>query len=324
MSKAAGAADEKSDDRTPKIQLHKSGRLKLGTTLKKSPFNDDMTKVPDHTWSELPAETFKVRKKGYLGKESTGKARSKPALYEILDVDFIVTKDNKLTHLASYFDGTSLPKLDPVPGKDHKIPGYITFSIIVHNEGSSFFSSATDSGSMHLHCVAKLTDAARKSLASGKPWESLKLWDHHIQNDFKGDKKTGNTLKLISLVANEKAFGCPMLLKPLFGKYNGTPFLVFKAARYYWRNNFIDIEVDSHLFASAAKKGVDNFRGYMKNMVVDIGAVIEGRCDGHLPEQMLASARAYKLDCDKAVLLPKDLIAKIKALPDEVETKSDE
>jgi len=331
--RAAGAADAKEEEKEDfkTLKLTKGGRIKVGTTLPRTEYCADMDGGNSHSWSPLPATKFEVRKKGYVTKGGPNKGVKAPSLaplYDIVVVDFVKSKKAKLTHVASYFDGTSLPKIDAVPGKDHKIPGYITFSIIIHNEASSMlWGSSTDSGSLHLHCIAKLSDESRKHLESGKMTESLTLWDNFIKSDFKGDKKSGNTLKMIGRCANEKEAtekgNVSMFVKPLFIKFNGVPFLIFKAARYYWRHGIIDIEVDSHLFAGAAKKGIDSFREYMKVMVVDIAAIIEGRCDDHLPEQCLATARAYRLDPAKAVDLDEKQQKAIKDLPDE-DVKSDE
>merc|ERR1719461_888120 len=96
-----------------------------------------------------------------------------------------------------------------------------------------------------------------------------------------------------------------------FKKFNGIPFLVYKAARYYWRNGMIDIEVDSHLFATAAKKGIDSFRSLAKDIVIDIAAIIEGRCDDHLPEQVLMCARVLRPQFDKMYNLDEETQKKI-------------
>merc|ERR550539_120968 len=100
---------------------------------------------PKHTWCRLPADEFKVRKKYYLSKAKE-KDPSLPALYDVDIVDCIATESKKLTHTASYFDCSMLPKIE-VPGKDLKIPGYITFTIILHMENSGFglFGATTDS-----------------------------------------------------------------------------------------------------------------------------------------------------------------------------------
>merc|ERR1712038_972663 len=100
------------------------------------------------------------------------------ALYTVLVADF-VSSPKKLEHTAKNWDLSVFPKLE-VPGKGHQIPPYITFTIIVHLDSvplSPWATTDLHGPSVHLFCVAKLSDESIKILKTGKLSPALKLWD---------------------------------------------------------------------------------------------------------------------------------------------------
>ncbi len=63
---------------------------------------------------------------------------------------------------------------------------------------------------------------------------------------------------------------------------------------------FLECELDVGNSSATAKRIVSVCRRYMSALTVDIGYVIEGKVDEHLPEQMLGAIRIHGIDPLKA------------------------
>lgn len=86
--------------------------------------------------------------------------------------------------------------------------------------------------------------------------------------------------------------------------YTCKPFLSRPEHSFYKGEDHLLITFDIHCYSKAARKGVSHLIPTMKNTILDIGLVIEGRSDSELPEQMLGVTRINNFDPECAVPFP--------------------
>jgi hypothetical protein len=86
--------------------------------------------------------------------------------------------------------------------------------------------------------------------------------------------------------------------------YNDKPLLTRPQHRFYTGPNYLEIDMDVHNYAFIARKAFYGFIHRLAPVVFENAFVVQGNRPEELPEQLLAAARVYRVDFDKAMNFP--------------------
>ena len=113
-------------------------------------------------------------------------------------------------------------------------------------------------------------------------------------------------LKCICGVANPNELQVDTMSRSLVTKYNAKPFICKTSGVFYKRDHYFGVEVDAHRWGKLALNGFALLKGYIPEMRVRLGLLIEGVDDDELPEQILACAYLSHLSAQKCQLTPEN------------------
>jgi hypothetical protein len=88
--------------------------------------------------------------------------------------------------------------------------------------------------------------------------------------------------------------------KGFMATYDGKPVMTRPQHRFFRGPGYLEIDIDAHLYAYIARKGVHTYRHHLDKMIFDSGFVLQGGVGEELPEQILAATRVHRLDFAKA------------------------
>eukprot|EP00455_Lapot_gusevi_P028449 TRINITY_DN3038_c0_g2_i2.p1 TRINITY_DN3038_c0_g2~~TRINITY_DN3038_c0_g2_i2.p1 ORF type:complete len:134 (+),score=27.72 TRINITY_DN3038_c0_g2_i2:151-552(+) len=114
--------------------------------------------------------------------------------------------------------------------------------------------------------------------------------------------------KAITRVLNVQEARISSTAKPFVNKYNGTPFLTRPQHEFYLAPHYFEIDIDVHKFSFMARSALGGVRDALDSVIFEFGFVVEASNDNELPEQILGAARLSKLDLDKAVEFPVEIL----------------
>ena len=84
--------------------------------------------------------------------------------------------------------------------------------------------------------------------------------------------------------------------------FNGKPILINKSGKFTRHENYIEMSINVHTWSYVARKGLYALLPRFQDIIVNIGATIEGRNDDEQPECLLGGVRAIHLNLDKIVV----------------------
>ena len=102
------------------------------------------------------------------------------------------------------------------------------------------------------------------------------------------DEKFRGRFKAIAHIVNFDELGLPSWLKG----YNAKPVLIQKSGAVHVGPDFIEMDVDIRGWSILSKQGLFTLFPHFKDILVEIGFVIEGRDDDEMPEVRAACARS--------------------------------
>ena len=92
---------------------------------------------------------------------------------------------------------------------------------------------------------------------------------------------------------------CLYSIPSFLARHNGKPALVTKSGTFTRYSNYIEMSVNIRYWAFIANKGIHALLPKVKDVVLNIGATIEGRKDDELPEILIGACRVMRLDLSK-------------------------
>jgi hypothetical protein len=121
-------------------------------------------------------------------------------------------------------------------------------------------------------------------------------------------EQTRERLKYIPRITNLDSValeaGMSRAEKGFMQTYDGKPVMTRPQHRFYRGPGYLEVDIDAHVYAYIARKGMHTYRQHLDKMVFDSGFVLQGNGEAELPEQILAATRIHKLDFSKARPVP--------------------
>jgi len=271
--------------------------------------------LPDSQWKDFCDATLFQTRKGPNYKKNRLKGNSAKELFELAGCDFFSTR-LKVDHIAEIvtlplpkwyvdkYEGsteTNLP--DPYAMDDGmSIPPIIIIQIQLptYCPPPIWGPTKRDGGGITLVMYFSLTGEARKEWKNNEEFRHSKDLIERFCMSFSGDPLLG-ALKCIPKIANADELDVSSFTKKTLNSYNAKPFLTGPTChRIYTGTNYMEIDIDGHLYAYLAKKACWGFLDILKDMTIDIGLTVEAREEEELPEQIFACCRVKNMDSSKA------------------------
>ena len=252
----------------------------------------------EHAWCPCPGAAFNVRV-GPNYARTGAKMPSLAALYDAWALDAFLLPDLKEGDLGSRM---RLPPDDTIA--PFGVPANLVVTCLVPDYSPSFFEQRKDGRGWALVMCCRISPAARAQLRSGELSPALRLW-----REFVGAEPGANVrkrLKCICGVANPNELQVDTMSRSLVTKYNAKPFICKTSGVFYKRDHYFGVEVDAHRWGKLALNGFALLKGYIPEMRVRLGLLIEGVDDDELPEQILACAYLSHLSAQKCQLTPEN------------------
>ena len=260
----------------------------------------DMASAPAMTWAQCPdVSIFNVRGPHYVDKshERYGvKVPSRSSLYKTVAVDMFKSDAKDLDVWRRFKRPTDL-----VEGSTVGVPNTLCVVQIFPNYQPSMFGTVDDGPSHNLVMWFTLAEETKQmlmgELVPTNAIQLLKEWS------ARGDPLHAQW-KSIAQVANLEDVDAGFAANKLLRQYNGKPFLSNNSHHVINDGETLTVVSDVHTFGYMLKSYYyNNQQTVVKDAVIDLAYVIEGREGAHLPEQVLASARLHHLDISSAKTL---------------------
>lgn len=261
------------------------------------PGNGNYKTMPHSYWNG-DAKIFKVRM-GPNYKKTGRKEASLDSLFDLYSVD-LVRSDARIKESGGVFKMPDIPGITDEPTGHPSVPPMFVVNCGIPSEEPSVFGSSDDGVSfisIFYFVISEETKRQLKDLDNASP--AVKLfaeWCRRAEDEaaFRG------RFKAMCILDDIKNLGLPSFIS----NYNGKPVLINKSGTFYRRKNYIEMNINVHIFAFIARKALYSLQPKFPKMVLNVGFVIEGRDDSELPECMFGSARLMHMDPGKA---PDDL-----------------
>ena len=260
----------------------------------------DMASAPAMTWAQCPdVSIFNVRGPHYVDKshELYGKkVPSQFSLYNTVAVDMFKSDAKDLEVWRRFQRPAAL-----VEGSTAGVPNTLCVVQIFPNYQPSMFGAVDDGASHNLVMWFTLAETTKQMLRGEiEPTNAIAL--------LKEWSKQGDPLhpqwKSIAQIANVDAVDAGFTANKMLRQYNGKPFLSNISHHVVNDGETLTVVSDVHTFGYMLKNYYyNNQQTVVKDAVIDLAYVIEGREGAHLPEQVLASARVHNLDISSAKTL---------------------
>ena len=293
------SGNKPSEQQQQLVQGENVARLTLDTATTKR-----IESIPSTWWNKVKdISPFKVRQPNY--KQLHQKGPSKACIMELAGID-IFASDQKMDHIVQY-DQVILPFIDDYHEIDeYQIPKYFIINLMMPNYPQSMFNNEGDGKNFSICFYFILSKEQREKIqqeAKLNTNSALHLAEQFFSCDLKNQQSLMKRLKCIPYVANIDQLDLGFYLNKLLKSYNMKPFLTGPTChRFYQGYNYIECDIDVHIYSYPARKGAYSFKEVIGQMILHIAFVIEGREeeDGDiLPEQLLAVAELNKIDLNQ-------------------------
>lgn len=277
----------------------KPGKPLAGASLQK---RDEQVTIDDarECWDEVNGSEFKIRGADYV--RSRRKQKSEKAIYQLLAVDYFNFPE-KTYHIAKQ---VQLPPANPpaaLVGQNAAelahYPLFLIFNIQCPLYPPSIFGGRTDGVGMSMVLYYKLRDDFDPQTFENRA--ALGLLKRFLQNGREADQTmTRDRLKLIPRVVNVDELNSKALLSigefKLLQNYNEKPILTRPQQEFFHGRNYLEVDLDIHQYTYLARKAFTGFLTRMKEVVFEVGLVLQGNGPDELPEQILAGAKFCRVD----------------------------
>jgi len=237
-------------------------------------------------WSCPQAQIFKVRGKTYLKVKK--KVKSGPPLCRLLAVDFSdAPLGSDMSHLSRHRN-SPISRLSSLflTEEQEQAPSAPPFGFVV-NFLVPF--NSTRSGTISFYFV-RLQDELRDEAAELFAY----LMRPELDDNVEGHRKRSACVKVIPIVREG-----PWLAKKTLA--SEKPAIVTKKTAPTWYRGVRYIEVSLDCTTSMGASIVSVLRAPLREMVIDMAFVLEGKTEAFLPERILGTVRLSHLDTAQTV-----------------------
>jgi hypothetical protein len=281
------------------IMSEEKGQWVIGSSTR---YTESIESLREETcaWTHVHADCFNVRSATFL--EDKVKLPSEAALLKVYAVDVFKSK-KKIPDIMSKLKFPDLPRVE----RDEADGGFYLPQLIVVNVMIPLYSPSMlpiwkkeDGDTAHFVVYYVVDQNAYNGLKDEQTvaYRVLKEW---LQVDPKDseDYQNRGRLNAIPEILNVEEINLG-LLRPVVLSNSAKPFLTGpKFHDYVKTEKYLEIDVDIHRYAYAARNVLDGLRVEIPKMVLRFGLVVEGRSEDELPEQVLAGI-ALKIDQNSA------------------------
>ena len=232
----------------------------------------------------MDATKFQVRQ-GPNYKRHKKKAASGPALFQPIDMDFFVGLSRKIDDIGQQLE------LPVAPGGRRLF--IVNFQCPTYPPANPLWGDSKQDGeglSMVMYFVMPREDEV--------PAGSSAMWREFLRPH----SDLHDRFKIINHIDNTHEMQPPIMSKgerSVLTTYNDTPVLTRPQHRMYFHEEYVELDIDIHIFSYIARRGFPLVLKKLEHLVLDIAFVIEAQSDQELPEQVLCGMRLCKPDVRK-------------------------
>eukprot|EP00210_Caulerpa_lentillifera_P003236 g3090.t1 len=271
----------------------KDTKLIAGATFAHRKTNLSLSEA-NECWESGDATKYKVRSKNYL--RSRIKEPCIGSFYEVIASD-LLSFDKKQSHVAQFIKlpgdpyKRSIEEMEAI--QEYGLPTLLVVNMQLPAYQPSFLGSDGRGHSFIFYCVLH----ERFNPRTHSNQYSLKLFSRFVANP---ENQGQYRIKLIPKFLNieEWAEKGPLTQTEhrLVKIYNEKPILTRQHNRFFRGDNYFEIDVDVHQWIYIAKKAFWSLLLRMHQVVTEVALLIQGNRPEDLPEQIVASARVYRVD----------------------------
>jgi hypothetical protein len=264
------------------------GQWVIGSSTRFVESLDDL-RNDTNVWTRVQPDSFNVRSATFL--EDKVKLPSDTSLLKVLAVDAFKSK-RKISHIMNLMKFPDLPTVK----RDDSDGGFYLPQLIVVNFMIPLYSPSMlplwkkeDGDSAHFVVYYQIDQDAYEGLKN-EPNVAYRLLKEWLQVDPKSsdDYQNRGRLKAIPEILNVDEVNLG-LMRPVVLANSAKPFLTGpKFHDYIKTDNYLEVDVDIHRYAYAARNVLDGLLLEIPKMLFRFGLVVEGRSEDELPEQVLA------------------------------------
>ena len=260
----------------------------------------ETTKAEEHgCWSKVDSSLFRLRA-GFNYAKTGNKEPSLSALYEPIGFDFLKNESAVVGNVASklvfpppptfYDPSCCLPALLISCGQfPIDMPGIF---------GSQGFERGV-SGVCYFHITKEAHEWA-KNLDTAPP--QVRLW-HKLFTKGTSDRETA--FKVMGMVVDFDKKNLP--LSGYLKQFNGKPMLLkfpfSQITRGKQPYSYVEIDFDIRKWSWLTRTLVSQLKDKLRDLVIDMGCVVEAVKDEDMPERLLAGIRIHGFDWMRAEIL---------------------